>query len=246
MAFYRATFYAKRFNMDFEFNIILPDDLKQGEKIPTLFLLHGYLGNHQQWMRFSSIERYSWRKRMAIIMPEGQNGFYIDHVDGHQYFQALIDLMDHVRKVFPLSDKREDTYVAGLSMGGYGAFKWALTYPELFSKAASLSGALDIFRTKQAMIDDPKRYHAKSMFGDIDLNQSDNNLYVLLNKHLKEKNPLPELFIACGTEDFLFEESRDMHQFLTDQNLKHRYIESPGDHNWDYWDKHIQDVIEWL
>ena len=246
MAFYRATFYAKRFNMDQEFNIIIPDDVKAGEKLPTLFLLHGYLGNHQQWMRFSSIERYAWKKRMAIVMPEAQNGFYFDHVDGHQYFQVLIDLMEHVRIVFPLSDKREDTYVAGLSMGGYGAFKWALTHPELFSKAASLSGALDIIRAKKAMIEEPKRYHAKAMFGNIDLTVSDLNLYVLLEKHMKEQTVLPDLFIGCGTEDFLYEESVEMHQYLDKHHIAHTYKTSAGDHHWDFWDAYIQKVIDWL
>jgi putative tributyrin esterase len=246
MGYYRCTFFAKSVNMDQEFNMILPDDVKPGEKLKTLFLLHGYTGNHHQWMRFTSVERYSWTKRMAIVMPEAQNGFYINQVYGHPYFTVLSDLMEHVRTIFPLSDQREDTFVAGLSMGGYGALKWALTFPHLFSKTASLSGALDVIRLKNNLIEENSKPYAQALFGDTDLITSENNLFHLLENCITNQVEIPEIFVGCGTEDYLYDDSTLMKNFLETHKIKHHYQESSGAHDWSFWDEYIRYVIAWL
>jgi putative tributyrin esterase len=246
MAFYRGTYYSPSVDMDHEVNIIIPDDIKEGERLKSLYLLHGYMGNHQQWMRFTSIERYAWEKRMCIIMPEAQNGLYIKHAYGFDHFGALLDVMHHVEKLFPLSKSRDDRYVCGLSMGGYGALKWALTKPDIFSKAASLSGALDIFRMKKWIKDGPNPNRAIGLFGDDDLSTSENNLYHLLNNLLSLNKTCPDLFIACGTEDFLYQETLDFKHHLEQQNINFTYKESKGGHEWSFWDTYIQKVIEWL
>jgi len=127
-------------------NVLLPRR-RTLEKLPTLYLLHGYSDDHTVWMRHTSIERYAEMYQIAVIMPDVQRSFYCDirNQQRGRYWQYVNnELIDLTRRMFPLSDKREDTYVAGLSMGGFGAFKLALNCPETFTAAASLSGALDV------------------------------------------------------------------------------------------------------
>ena len=126
-------------------SVIIPQNIKRNEKIKTLYLLHGYRGNHMDWIRYTSIERYAQKYRMAVIMPEVNNAYYANMEKGLDYFTYVADeLPQIIESLFPLSRKREDRYIAGLSMGGYGAFKIASKRPHKFSKAISLSGSMNI------------------------------------------------------------------------------------------------------
>jgi putative tributyrin esterase len=124
----------------------LPDiQNKPRKKLRTLYLLHGHSDDHTAWQRYTSIERYAEDLNIAVVMPAVHLSFYNDMAHGGKYWQFISEEVPAlVRDIFPLSSDREDNFVAGLSMGGYGAFKLALTHPERFAAAASLSGALDI------------------------------------------------------------------------------------------------------
>lgn len=114
---------------------------------PVLYLLHGLSDDHTTWVRRTSIERYAAPLGLAVVMPAVHRSFYADEVRGHRYWTFLSqELPQVVSSFFRLSQRREDTYVAGLSMGGYGALRWALREPTRFAAVASMSGALDVAR----------------------------------------------------------------------------------------------------
>ena len=125
------------------------------EKFKTLYLLHGMLGNHTDWIDGTRIQRWAQEKNLAVVMPAGENRFYVDNPREGAYFGEYIgrELVEMTRKMFPLSEKREDTFIAGLSMGGYGAIRNGLKYHKTFSHIAGL-----ICKLKEEKADIPKIY----------------------------------------------------------------------------------------
>lgn len=217
------------------------------EKYPTLYLLHGLSDDHTIWQRRTSIERYVSDMGIAVVMPNGGRGFYTDMKHGYKYFTFITEELPQIaRQFFPLSEKREDNFVAGLSMGGYGAFKLALSCPEKYAAAASLSGALDMATlVKVDSIQD--NYEMYNIFGDLNsLSGSDNDLFHLADKVLNSNCIKPKLYQCCGTEDFLYEDNQTFRNFISSTNFDYTYEEGPGEHEWGYWDTNIQKILKWL
>lgn len=247
MAFLTLHLRSNALDLNTTVNVILPQDVKKDEKLKVLYLLHGYIGDHTDWMRYTSIERYAWNYRLAIVMPAVNNSYYTDTVSGLNYFTYVSkELPDFITSLLPISTKREDNYVAGLSMGGYGALKIALTYPERYSKAASLSGALDLDKIRELASQEPRNTWFNAVFGLKPSQNTASDLKYLIDLHLKHDVKLPDLFIACGTEDFLYQDNKKFIQFLNLKNVNHTYYESPGSHDWGFWDFYIQKVLAWL
>ncbi len=219
----------------------------QGTGHVTLYLLHGLFDDHTTWQRRTSIERYVEGLDLAVVMPAVQRSYYTDMAAGGRYWTFISEEVPYVaHSLFHLSARREDTFTAGLSMGGYGAFKLALTFPERYCAAASLSGALDVAR----MALDPKSgwlAEAPAIFGDpARVNGSPNDLFYLAKKLAASKGLKPRLYQWCGTEDFLYKDNVRFHQQAQKLGLALDYFESPGSHEWKYWDQQIQVVLEWL
>lgn len=221
--------------------------VSRGDRHPTLYLLHGLSDDHTIWMRRTSIERYATEAGLAVIMPAVNRSFYTDMEYGYRYWQYVSDeLLTLSRQFFPLSDKREDTFVAGLSMGGYGAFKLALSCPQTFAAGASLSGALDIAH-RDAVSEELLRDYTL-VFGDgpHSVEGTPNDLLFLAKELADGSGPKPQLYQWCGTEDFLYQQNRAFKQVAEQAGLDLTYAEGPGDHSWRYWDLQIQKVIDWL
>jgi S-formylglutathione hydrolase FrmB len=217
------------------------------EKYPTLYLLHGLSDDHTIWQRRTSIERYVSDMGIAVVMPNAGRSFYTDMKHGYKYFTFLSEELPEIaRQFFPLSDKREDNFAAGLSMGGYGAFKLALRCPDKYAAAASLSGAVDMAsRVKSNEIQDTTEL--ENIFGDLNsIKNSENDLFYIAKNVSALNGPKPKLYQCCGTEDFLYEDNIKFKNFIEKTNLDYTYEESPGVHEWKYWDDQIQKVLKWL
>lgn len=211
---------------------------------PVLYLLHGLSDNHTIWLRRTSIERYVANLGLIVVMPDGGRGFYADAAEGYAYGKAIgEELVDRIDRTFPTQASREGRVIAGLSMGGYGALRLALTYPERFRAAHSLSGAVG-FAHSEANLDDPRMPEFQRIVG-ADYKGGANDLYTLAEKNLAE-GTLPQLRIDCGTEDFLLEDNRAYTEYLTKIHVPHEYAEYPGAHTWEYWDIHIQDALRFF
>jgi S-formylglutathione hydrolase FrmB len=253
MAFLTLHFRSEVLQLNVAVNVILPQPPPGSRgferRLPVLWLLHGLSDDHTIWMRRTSIERFVEGRELAVVMPAVDRSFYADMVRGNRYWTYIShELPILMRAYFPLSAQREDNFAAGLSMGGYGAFKLALTYPSRFAAAASLSGALQRF-SGDAPADAPKEWLAEleNMFGDLArFPGSSNDIYHLAAKVARSSGPRPQLYAACGTEDFLLQDNRRFKAHAEQIGLPLTYEEAPGEHEWGFWDRYIQRVLAWL
>jgi putative tributyrin esterase len=221
------------------------------DKYPTLYLLHGLSDDHTIWMRRTSIERYAAAKNIAVVMPAVGRSFYQDMASGQKYWTFVSEELPSVcERLLPLSTLREDRFAAGLSMGGYGALRLGLAKPERFAAAASLSGALDMPRRARDAGKEGSRISRDEWIGilgpKLEIKGSDADLQFLASNVASSSGPKPGIYLACGTEDELLEDSRAFRRHLETLRLPATYVESPGSHEWGYWDAQIQRVLDWL
>lgn len=248
MSFLECSIYSRILGREVSANIIMPHASKQladeGDigRVPVLYLLHGITENHSTWCRKSSVERCVAGKRLAVVMPDGGRGFYTDTKAGTAWFSFLTEeLPRSVCSMLSVSAKREDTFIAGLSMGGYGAFKAALTRPDLYSCAASFSGSLDIHKVFDAgMCYAELSAETAAVFGGMVEKECD--LYELARSCKK----LPALYQSCGTKDFLYDDNVRFRDFIKTLADDYTFDEDEYDHCWDFWDIQIRKTIDWL
>lgn len=231
-------------------NSLNPSDNKD---FKTLYLLHGMLGNCEDWIHNTRIVRLARKYKIAVIMPSGDNSFYVDHKNRQDYYGKFIgeELVNHSRLMFPLSKKREDTFIAGLSMGGYGAIRNGLKYHETFSHIGGFSSGLILEEAIHAPIEHDvffrTRAYFESVFGNLDeLAGSDCDYRALILQLKEAKCDIPKLYLSCGTEDHLISHNREYRDFLIAENIELTYLESKGDHDWDFWDEYIEKFLQWL
>ena len=259
MAFLDFHFFSESLGLTCAAHILLPQEttlqigMKGGEtraKYPTLYLLHGLSDDHTIWTRRTAIERYAAARNLAVVMPAVGRSFYQDMANGAKYWTFVSEELPALcQRYFPLSGERQDNFAAGLSMGGYGALRLGLARPEKFAAAASLSGALNLARRLKDA-DKPASRISKAewtgIFGPSLQAPLDADLWLLAQKVAAGTGLKPELYLACGTEDELIEDTRTFRKHLATQKLTATYQESAGTHEWSYWDAQIRQVIKWL
>lgn len=214
----------------------------------TLYLLHGLYGSDDIFLANTSIQKFAEDHGIAVVIPCGENSFYVDHEKAHAYYGEYVgqELLDITRNIFPLSHRREDTFIAGFSMGGYGAIRNGLKYSQNFSKIGMISAALitdDIINYSEDsnVLRDNSFY--ESCFGDITkIKNSDKDPKYLIDNC----GDIPEIFMACGENDFLIEKNMDFYDFLKSRNIDANFIMAPGEHTWEFCDKYIKEFIKTL
>ena len=250
MALLRCDFFSDVLGLSTSMTVLLPQQTSAAQiglpgvttvgPAPVLYLLHGLSDDDTIWLRRTSIERYAAPLGLAVVMPAVERSFYTDEAYGLPYWTFLSEeLPAVVDSFFKVSTQRADTFVAGLSMGGYGALKWALRQPERFAAAASLSGALDI--ASRQLHDHPD---VKRIAGDRDLTGSDDDLFALLNK--VDPQVAPRLWVSCGADDGLLSESHKFVQQATGRSVEVTSDVVPGNHEWSVWDREIARVLAWF
>ena len=260
MAIIEVNFISKCLMRVETFNAIIPVDkfgpqAENAEQKPlkTLYLLHGIFGNYTDWVSGTRIQAWAEANDLAVIMPSGENRFYLDDEKSGELYGEFIgkELVEFTRKLFPLSDKREDTFIAGLSMGGYGAIRNGLKYAENFGCVIGLSAALVHDTWKDADNSAPiftfRRNYYEAIFGEYDkVKGSDKDPKALLLKLKEEGRPVPKMYLCCGTEDGLVTANRNFRDFLNENGVDLTYVEGPGKHDWVFWDTYIKKVLDWL
>ena len=252
MALLHVDFFSDVLGMCSQMDVILPEKTRgqigmegQAEDTgwKTLYLLHGMSDDHTIWQRRTSIERYAADKGIAVVMPTTHLGWYTDMHLGFDYFTFITEELPAIcRNFFPnMSSRREDTYAAGLSMGGYGALKCGLRAGHVFSKVASLSGAVDAAQVAQG-----EGTYWEDIFGPADQVPGSFNDLFKAAEDMKNSPNRPQVYMWCGTEDFLYDANVRMRDHLTKLGYALKYEDSPGDHQWKYWDEKIQTVLDWL
>lgn len=260
MAIIEVNFISKCLMRTVTFNAIIPVDkfgpqteTAEQKPLKTLYLLHGIFGNYTDWVNGTRIQAWAEANDLAVIMPSGENRFYLDDEKSGELYGEFIgkELVEFTRKLFPLSDKREDTFIAGLSMGGYGAIRNGLKYAENFGCVIGLSAALVHDTWKDADNSAPiftfRRNYYEAIFGEYDkVKGSDKDPKALLLKLKEEGRPVPKMYLCCGTEDDLVTANRDFRDFLNENGVDLTYVEGPGKHDWVFWDTYIKKVLDWL
>ncbi|MDD6041099.1 MAG: alpha/beta hydrolase family protein [Clostridia bacterium] len=232
--------------------VLLPDEkvMKQSkEPLPVLYLLHGLSDDHTMWMRQTMVEQFARQYRLCIVMPAANRSFYMDMAHGAKYDTFIAEELPRVIETyFPVGRKREHRFAAGLSMGGYGAMKLGLTRPGRYAAVASLSGALDMLGNYERRKEINPDYLAEmdDIYGsEKQLKNGKGNLNRLADKLAKTPEKAPKMYVACGTEDFLFAANEGFHARYG-KVFDMEYHTEPGIHNWPFWNRHIERVLAWL
>ena len=256
MALIHMHLYSAALGSATEVNIILPEQSRgvlpigcPSEKYKTLWLLHGLNGDHNSWIRETAIERYVKKYQIAVVMPNVDRSWYTDTCDNVRYFTFITEELPRTLRSYfrGMSDKREDNYIAGLSMGGYGAVKAALTYPENYAAFASLSGSLDITRRGRSInIPEWRRVFKADLQSGEELDKTQHDLFWLAEKNIKAGTDMPRYYQWCGVDDELIKVNRRFHDHLLELGFDHVCEEGPGDHSWPWWDEHIHDVLKFM
>ena len=248
MAFLECRFFSDVLGRAVNMNVLMPQN-KDKKELKIVYLLHGLSDDASMWFRRTSIERYADAYNMMIVMPDGGRSFYTDAIAGDNCWTFISrELPGIVKGLFNVESKRENSFAAGLSMGGYGALKLALRTPENFAAAAGLSSVTDIKARFRAADSASWRPELKRIFGGINqLSARDNDLFVLAEKAVASGKPLPKILSICGDEDFMIRDNRRFNKFMKTISYPgfHCY-ERPGVHNWIFWDRYIQDVLKFF
>ena len=274
MAFAEFNFYSKSLQMDVQVSLILPEKVQgvgsapaiRYGNFPVLYLLHGTSGDHTDWERWTSIERYAAKKGLAVVMPAAQLSAYTNMVHGERYFDYIAyELPEKISKLLPISCCREDTYLCGLSMGGYGALKIGLTLPENYAAIGTLSNGnhaymaagkvgSDMEKLFQSPLGEAMRNRFQLCWGwtpehPVPVVGTYQDIFWLAKKNLYEKIKLPDIFAACGKEDHNYSMASDVRKYfegLPGNPYRYQYQEEHGGHTWEFWDKWIQVFLDWL
>ena len=257
MAFFQMNYHSDVLGMGVSVNVILPESAKTmigmradgGQQYKTLYLLHGLSDDHTIWMRRTSIERYAAEYGIAVVMPCVARSWYTDTADGAPYLTFVArELPDACQGFFRgMSDKREDRLIAGLSMGGYGALKAALTYPERFGGCASLSGTLDIAdASRRRPLNEWRGIFGFDLQSPADLKETEHDLFYLASRCSALDQHVPNVYFWCGESDHNFSHNERFHAHLDSLSVAHCYEHSEGDHSWKWWDLHIQNALCYL
>jgi S-formylglutathione hydrolase FrmB len=246
MALVNCDFFSETLEVSTSMTVILPQrtrgqiGLSGGTAGGLLYLLHGLSDDHTIWLRRTSIERYAAPRGLAVVMPAVHRSFYADERHGHRYWTFLSqELPELVSSFFRIAAGPAETYVAGLSMGGYGALKWALREPSRFAAAASMSGALDVAGLART----PERGDLfDRVFGGAP--GPDDDLLALLAA--ADVSALPPLHVSCGTEDHLYAANRTFVGAAEKAGADVTVDFRPGEHEWGFWDEEIRRVLDWL
>ena len=253
MALFKCSFFSQYLAYTTQVNVIIPEssDWRSEEtngKYKVLYLLHGRGDNCDSWVQNSQVAVYAQEHQIAVIMPTAEDSFYVDGVSGKRYFSYLTEeLPKFIKKHFGLSDRPEDTFIAGLSMGGYGTLKIGLTYPERFKAIGILSAAVRPDHMPDFHDNDLDRAiirdNLRRTIGEGEL-RSEDNPYCLLKKQIKEKKALPAIYQYIGTHDFLYEMNQDFRKHLSENGIEAFYAEWEGVHDWHFWNVALEKFLD--
>lgn len=238
---------------DMPYRVILPAayDAKGAERFPTIYLLHGLTGHFNNWTDKTAVATYARSRNYIIVTPEGGDSWYTDSStkpDGKWESYIVRELIPEIDKRYRTRADRGSRVIAGLSMGGFGALKYGLKYPDMFALAGSFSGAVfaSSYRTAEDLPKGSIRTTLIEIFGEADSQtRKDNDILAMIRDATPEKiKSMPFLYVDCGTEDFLFGTNQDLAKLLAEKKVPHEYRQLPGTHNWKYWDQQVRSFFD--
>jgi putative tributyrin esterase len=245
---------SKLINVTLPYYVILPTDyqVSRTTRYPVLYLLHGLSGHSKDWITRTNVADYAARYRMIVVTPEGNDSWYVDSAGvptGKYETYILQELIPDVQQRYRAIKARYGRAIAGLSMGGYGAFKFALKYPGQFAFAASMSGAFGVARYTEKETGSGAAWETfLKLFGPVgSQTRKANDLISLISEMPGARiSSLPYFYFDCGTEDspMIFNANRELDELMLQKKIPHEFRELPGNHSWAYWDAQVQEVLK--
>ncbi len=232
-----------------DFYYVQKEGQREKKKLKTLYVLHGGSDDCTFYVRNTGIERYAQEGGFAAVFPEVKNSFYCNMKKGADYFDYISkELPAVVQSVFPLSEKREDHYVVGNSMGSHGSIKWALNCPEFFAAAAGMSGVGDVEELGFFDVEaEGLRRNVYQAFGTVeDYKGSQNDLKDVAKQMMLQGTSMPRLFSCCGRQDPYYEGARKFAEYAASIGLPLTWEEGEGAHTWEFWDRWLVRIIDWM
>ena len=262
MALLHVNFFSKSLGMCVAVDVILPQRatkqigmaaVASGDKHPVLWLLHGASDNHTIWQRRTSIERYAAPLGLAVVMPNVHLSSYADMKHGGKYYTYISkELPEIMRSMFPLSDKREDNFISGLSMGGAGCMKIGLANPENYAAIGCFSAGAQTQAPNYDNLSDERKERIIRTHGSLnweDQKGTEEDVAYSVQKILDEGKLCPRIFHSVGSSDMTIPGAhltRDFFEAIPGNPFDYHYEEHPGAHTWEYWDEHIQDFLKFI
>lgn len=242
-----STFHSASLNRDMPYRVVMPASVPAGVKLPTVYLLHGGDGNFRDWTNYSDVARFAERG-LILVMPDGDESYYTNSADHPQqrYEDYIVkDLIADVETRFPVAGDSAHRAIAGLSMGGFGAVKLSLKYPQLFSFAAGLSSALDVPSRPFSIHRWGQWRHHRSIFGPPGgAVQRANDPFVLVRS--ADPAQTPYLYLTCGDGEGLLPSNRNFARLLEERHFAHEFHVVHGGHNWNQWNARLDDCFDSL
>jgi len=232
---------------------ILPKGYANSDrKFPVLYLLHGLFGRFDNWITNTKITEYARDFPFLIICPEGGDGWYTDspNLQKHFYESYIFqELIPDAERRFNVSRKRESRAIAGLSMGGYGAFKFAFRRPEMFCFAASMSGAFHAAAVFDEMESEALTELKPSVLGvfgkEAGKVRADNDLFQIAEIFPAERiRKLPFFYFECGVADSFLPTNIRLAELFRRRRIPHEFRQFDGGHDWNYWDQRVKNVLQ--
>jgi putative tributyrin esterase len=238
-----AVFHSLSLNRDMHYRTLLPRDYDNGGRFPVLYLLHGVYGDYQNWDTRTGLEDYAQNLPLLVVMPDADDSWYTNSVtapaDKFEDYMAK-DLISEIDEKYRTIRERHARAIAGLSMGGFGAVKLALKYPDRFAVAGSLSGALNAAQDLDALRPE-FRAHLLEVFGSAgSRTRAENDVFLLLQR----PQEYPYFYLACGAADSFLDTNRTFAAQLSSRKILYEYHETPGGHTWEYWDTALQPMLQ--
>ena len=241
MAVFSGSVYSEMLNMDTHLVVILPEKT-DGKPLKSLYLLHGYSDDCTSWQRKTRIEQYAQEKNIAVICPEVAHSFYLNMKFGQKYSDYIRDeLVSICEKMFNISKKAQDRYIAGLSMGGYGALRTCLLDPRRYAGCGCFSGAIDLKALVSATEEIPDEWIG--ILGDNVTIDDDQDDFCLVEK-LSNKKVATRFYVSCGKQDFLVNSYKAWVKRTSRLNWDITNESWNGTHEWLFWDKSIKKFID--
>lgn len=241
------TFHSASLDRDMQYRVIMPKSLHSTERLPVVYLLHGGGGGYRDWSNYSEVARFSER-HLILVMPEGGDSYYTNSAERAQdRYEDYItrDLISDVEGRFPVAVGRKNRAIIGVSMGGFGAVKLALRHPDLFFFAGGLSSAIDVPSRPFSIKRIGQWRHHSSIFGPWkSQTRKENDPFVLARS--ADPATAPYFYLSCGDQEGLLPANKAFAALLSDRRIKHEFLVVPGGHNWEQWNKRLDDLFKSL
>lgn len=258
MAFLQIECFSETLSMAVSVSVVLPQPAQReigmnaaasGEEHPVLWLLHGASDDHTTWLRRTSIERYASERGLAVVMPNAHLSSYANMAHGGRFYDFVSDELPRLMREFlPLSAEREDNFIAGNSMGGYGAMKIGVNHPDRYAAIGCFSAGVNRPGAPRSSVipEDEWKRRQKLLYDGQDITGTLEDTLAMVKKN-STLPVLPRVYHTCGTQDFLLDrarETRDLFLSLPGNPYGYVYEEHEGVHDWDYWDRYICDFLQ--